>query len=137
MSSLDENEIRKKPDPGLWRLPEMRAALAARDIPRVYLILRREGVSQRRIEVLTGRSELEVSAILRGRRVLAYDVLLGIVDDLGIPRGLAGMSSCRCEEARREDEATRLAILAAYERLRKNPEAWKSYLAELHEWTLP
>jgi hypothetical protein len=130
-------QARVMPDPGLWRMPEMRAALAARDISRVYLILRREGVPAWRIGELTDQSQHEVSAIMQGRRVKAYDVLVTIMDGLGVPRGLAGLASCRCEEKRREAAAVRREIMAGYRRLRKDPAAWASYLTDSDEEILP
>jgi transcriptional regulator with XRE-family HTH domain len=75
-----------------WQQREMRAALAARDISTVYRLLRRVGVSQRQIAAMTGQSQSEVSEILKGRQVMAYDVLARIADGLGIPRGFMGLA---------------------------------------------
>ncbi|MGH3721053.1 MAG: transcriptional regulator [Pseudonocardiaceae bacterium] len=75
-----------------WNEPEMKRALAARDISSVYRLLRREGISQRHIAALTGQSQSEVSEILKGRQVMAYDVLVRISVGLGIPRGYMGLS---------------------------------------------
>jgi len=85
-----------------WRQPEMRAALAARDISTVYRLLRRVGVSQRQIAAMTGQSQSEVSEILKGRQVMAYDVLARIADGLGIPRGSMGLAY---------DEATETTVV--------------------------
>jgi hypothetical protein len=71
----------------VWNLPEMRTALAERDISAVYRLLRRQGVSQRQIAAKTGQSQSEVSEILKGRQVMAYDVLARIADGLCVPRG--------------------------------------------------
>ena len=76
----------------VWQQREMRAALAARDISTVYRLLRRVGVSQRQIAALTGQSQSEVSEILKGRQVMAYDVLARIADGLGVPRGYMGLA---------------------------------------------
>jgi transcriptional regulator with XRE-family HTH domain len=70
----------------------MRAALGARDITRVFRLLQKVGFSQQRIAALTGQSQPEVSAIIHGRRVMAYDVLARIADGLGIPRGAMGLA---------------------------------------------
>ena len=70
----------------------MRDALARRDISEVYRQLRRHGVSQRQIAASTGQSQSEVSEILKGRQVMAYDVLARIADGLGIPRGYMGLA---------------------------------------------
>ncbi|MGH3909590.1 MAG: helix-turn-helix domain-containing protein, partial [Pseudonocardiaceae bacterium] len=69
----------------LWDEPEMKRALVDRDVSSVYRLLRRVGISQRQIAALTGQSQSEVSEILKGRQVMAYDVLLRISDGLGIP----------------------------------------------------
>ena len=75
-----------------WNEPEMKRVLADRDISSVYRLLRRVGVSQRHIAALTGQSQSEVSEILKGRQVMAYDVLARISDGLGIPRGYMGLA---------------------------------------------
>ena len=78
--------------PEVWDKREVRDALAARDISMVYRQLRRVGVSQRHIAALTGQSQSEVSEILKGRQVMAYDVLARISGGLGIPRGDMGLA---------------------------------------------
>ncbi len=75
-----------------WNEPEMKRALADRDISSVYRLLRRVGISQRHIAALTGQSQSEVSEILKGRQVMAYDVLARISGGLGIPRGYMGLA---------------------------------------------
>jgi transcriptional regulator with XRE-family HTH domain len=75
-----------------WNDPEMKRTLADRDIAAVYRQLRRVGISQRQIAALTGQSQSEVSEILKGRQVMAYDVLARICDGLGIPRGYMGLA---------------------------------------------
>ncbi|HEV8560033.1 MAG TPA: helix-turn-helix transcriptional regulator [Actinophytocola sp.] len=75
-----------------WEKPEMRSALAAREVSTVYRLLRRTGVSQRQIAAMTGQSQSEVSEILKGRQVMAYDVLARIADGLGVPRGYMGLA---------------------------------------------
>jgi transcriptional regulator with XRE-family HTH domain len=74
---------------------DMRAALAARDVARIYRLLREGGVSQREIARRTGQSQSEVSEILHGRTVRDVTVLERIADGLGIPRAwmrLAGVA---------------------------------------------
>ncbi len=78
--------------PDVWEESEMRRALAARDISGVYRLLRRVGISQRQIAALTGQSQSEVSEILKGRQVMAYDVLARVSDGLGVPRGYMGLA---------------------------------------------
>jgi transcriptional regulator with XRE-family HTH domain/tetratricopeptide (TPR) repeat protein len=75
-----------------WNEPEMKRVLADRDISSVYRLLRRVGISQRHIAALTGQSQSEVSEILKGRQVMAYDVLVRIAGGLGIPRGYMGLA---------------------------------------------
>jgi transcriptional regulator with XRE-family HTH domain/tetratricopeptide (TPR) repeat protein len=78
--------------PERWNDPEMKQILADRDIAAVYRQLRRVGISQRHIAAMTGQSQSEVSEILKGRQVMAYDVLARIADGLGIPRGYMGLA---------------------------------------------
>lgn len=79
-------------DPAVWQRHEMRLALANRDIAGVFRLLQRVGVSQRRIASLTGQSQSEISEIMSGRQVMAYDVLVRIADGLGVPRGHLGLA---------------------------------------------
>ena len=44
-----------KPDPAVWKKPDMRVALTAHDFGGVFRMLNRYGLSQRRIAVLPGR----------------------------------------------------------------------------------
>jgi transcriptional regulator with XRE-family HTH domain len=78
------------PDP--LSLPGMRAALAQRDVAVIYKILTRYGIAQRQIAALTGQSQSEISEILKGHQVQAYDVLVRICEGLGIPREAMGLS---------------------------------------------
>ncbi|HEY2762671.1 MAG TPA: helix-turn-helix transcriptional regulator, partial [Pseudonocardiaceae bacterium] len=80
--------------PDVWDEPDMRRALAERDISTVYQLLRAAGLSQSQISRLTGQSQSEVSEIIAGRRVQAYDVLVRIAAGLGIPRGWMGLAQC-------------------------------------------
>jgi transcriptional regulator with XRE-family HTH domain len=73
---------------------DMRLALARRDIAGVYRILGRNGVPQRRIAAATEQSQSEISEILKGRRVVAYDVLVRIAERLHVPRGFMGLAYC-------------------------------------------
>lgn len=86
----------------IWEEPEMKRALVDRDVSTVYRLLRRVGISQRQIAALTGQSQSEVSEILKGRQVMAYDVLARISDGLGIPRGFMGLAY---------DEATATSVV--------------------------
>jgi transcriptional regulator with XRE-family HTH domain len=87
----------------VWEKPDMRAALAAREISTVYRLLRKHGISQRQIAAQTGQSQSEVSEILKGRQVMAYDVLARIAAGLGVPRGYMGLAY---------DEETRVRVVA-------------------------
>jgi transcriptional regulator with XRE-family HTH domain len=79
-------------DPAEWEQPDMRAALAARDIGEVYRALTRLGATQRWIATMVGQSQSEVSEIIKGRVVKEYALLERIADGLGIPRELMGLS---------------------------------------------
>ncbi|MFJ8582797.1 helix-turn-helix domain-containing protein [Micromonospora sp. NPDC093277] len=83
----------------VWEHREMRQALAARDLKSVYERLQRVGVSQRRIARLTGQTASEVYEVLKGRRVMAHDVLVRIADGLGVPRGYMGVAYDESTEA--------------------------------------
>jgi transcriptional regulator with XRE-family HTH domain len=90
--AVSVGHVPDRPDPCVWEVPLMRAALGARDVRQMYRLLQRLGYSQQRIAALAGQSQPEVSAILHGRRVMAYDVLSRIADGLGIPRGYMGLA---------------------------------------------
>ncbi len=80
-------------DPMLYQRDDVRRILAAHDIGALYRMLMDDvGITQRTIAQLTGQSQSEVSEILKGRRVLAYDLLVRIAAGLGIPRELMGLS---------------------------------------------
>lgn len=85
--------------PAVWERREMRGGLARRDLKKVYELLQRSGVSQRSIARRTAQSPSEVYEILRGRQVLAHDVLVRIADGLGVPRGYMGLAYDQSTEA--------------------------------------
>jgi transcriptional regulator with XRE-family HTH domain len=72
--------------------PAMRKACASRDIAAIFRFLRDGGMTQRELAVLVRMNQSEVSAILAGRQVQAYDVLVRVADGLEIPRGLIGLA---------------------------------------------
>ncbi|MFF7941570.1 helix-turn-helix domain-containing protein [Nocardia gamkensis] len=79
--------------PAQWESPAMRAALAHRDLKRVFELLQRSGISQREIGRRAGLTSSEVYQVLhRNRRISAYDVLAKIADGLKIPRGYMGLA---------------------------------------------
>ena len=88
----------------VWDKKQMRDALASREISSIYRLMRKEGISQRQIAAMTGQSQSEVSEILKGRQVIAYDVLARIADGLGAPRGYMGLAY---------DEATEVDVVGA------------------------
>src|SRR5262249_32148821 len=100
--SLVQPDLRVSPDTETGKQQEMRAAVQVRNFTAIYRLLQKLGYSQQRIAALTGQSQPEVSAIIHGRKVMAYVVLIRIVDGLGIPRGLAGLSTCTCGEGEPE-----------------------------------
>jgi transcriptional regulator with XRE-family HTH domain len=114
-------------DPALWKRTDMRTALASRDIARVFKLLQRVGVSQRRIAALTGQSQSEISEILGGRHVVSYDVLARIADGLGVPRGSLGLAY---------DDATAALVGAAPATEEATPEDPVRMLARLTQLTV-
>jgi len=92
-------------DPALYGREDVRRILAARDIAALYRLLKDAAVTQREIARRTGQSQSEISEILAGRRVLAYDLLERIAQGLGIPRELMGLSYGE-SNAYREDGVT-------------------------------
>ena len=94
-----------------------------RDVQALFVWLQRRGWSQAQIASLTGQSQPEVSAIIKGRKVTAYPVLLRVADGSGIPRGYLGLSSCiacdgtgpdaRSHDTEGDDPMFRRAFLAA------------------------
>jgi hypothetical protein len=92
---VDEGQPRPVPEIGLtsvWSSVDMRIALASRDFRRVFLLLQRSGVSQRKIARACGCAQSEVSEIIGGRRVADYGVLVRYCQGLGIPRGWVGLA---------------------------------------------
>ncbi|HKR52432.1 MAG TPA: helix-turn-helix domain-containing protein [Pseudonocardiaceae bacterium] len=72
--------------PPWYMHPDVRKALAARDITTVYQILYQGGVSQREIARRTGQSQSEVSEIIHGdRQVRDATALERIADGLSVP----------------------------------------------------
>jgi transcriptional regulator with XRE-family HTH domain len=94
-----EPRPRPQVDPAWWDDPVLRPRLAMQDIGALYRWLQKHGWTQAQIAAATGQTQPEVSAILGGRQVQAYVVLLRITDGLGIPRGYLGLGSCvRCPD---------------------------------------
>src|SRR3981189_3449856 len=87
-----------------WQQPEMREALSKREISPVYRQPRPEGGSPTPKTPLASPPQHEVSEILKGRQVMAYDVLTRICDGLDGPRGYMGLAY---------DEATELRVVGA------------------------
>ncbi|WP_156769782.1 transcriptional regulator [Nocardia sp. 852002-20019_SCH5090214] len=79
--------------PEIWESPQMRRALAARDLKLVFDLLQRGGIGQRQIARMTGLHQSEVYEVIRkGRRIQAWDVLVRVADGMGIPRGYMGLA---------------------------------------------
>jgi transcriptional regulator with XRE-family HTH domain len=87
---------KQPPDPREFERPVMRGALIVHDVTRVFRQLQKIGFSQQRIATITGQSQPEVSAIIHGRKVQAYEVLRRVFTSLGVPLCLVGMAGC-CE----------------------------------------
>jgi transcriptional regulator with XRE-family HTH domain len=92
VDSVSHGQGRDDPiDPAVWQREDMREAMTRHDIGTVFKILGRHGISQRKIAALTGQSQSEISEIIAGRQVSAYDVLARIADGFGIPRAWLGL----------------------------------------------
>jgi len=104
-------------DHALLDRPDVRAALAARDVGAVYRLLGKAGVTQRQIAQLTHQSQSEVSAIRQGRQVRDVWVLERIADGLGVPRAWMhlgyGEEKPGASSAQEDEEMKRRALLAA------------------------
>jgi transcriptional regulator with XRE-family HTH domain len=70
------------------------------------------GLTQRELAVLVKMNQSEVSEILTGRRVLAYDVLIRVADGLGIPRGMMGLATTVEVEGEVDEDVERRKLLA-------------------------
>lgn len=79
-------------DSSWWDRPELRPVLATRDVAGIFRWLQRHGWSQTQIGARTCQSQGEVSEILNGRQVKAYDVLERIADAFEIPPGRMGLA---------------------------------------------
>jgi hypothetical protein len=87
------------PDPATWDRPRMRDALRCHNFTRVYQLLQHEGYSQQHIGHLTGQTQPEVSAIIHGRRIIAYHLIARIALGLRVPPGHVGVCWCNCQPA--------------------------------------
>jgi transcriptional regulator with XRE-family HTH domain len=81
-------------DPEWLTDPRLRSSLAVQDVQALFRWLQSRGWSQAQIAGATGQSQPEVSAILKGRQVIAHSVLLRIAHGLGIPPGYMRLGSC-------------------------------------------
>ncbi|GGM61249.1 XRE family transcriptional regulator [Longimycelium tulufanense] len=100
-----------------WERPDIRDALAARDVGTVFRALAAAGLPQRDIATLTGVAQSSVSEIVTGtRKVQAYDLLDRIATGLGIPRaymGLAYSPGCGpCPQDEEDEDVKRRRFLA-------------------------
>lgn len=85
---------RDRPPVAEWYRPATLDMLRSRDFIALFRHLQKIGYSQARLGTFTDQSQPEISAIIRGRRVIAYDVMKRAADGLGIPLCLVGMASC-------------------------------------------
>jgi transcriptional regulator with XRE-family HTH domain len=91
---VPRESLRRPPEPRDLQRPAMLAALTLHDVTGVFRQLQKIGFSQQRIAALTGQAQPEVSAIIHGRKVMAYDLLHRVFESLGVPMCLVGMASC-------------------------------------------
>jgi transcriptional regulator with XRE-family HTH domain len=114
-------------NPAVWERPDMRSALAVRDVAAVFRLLQKHGLSQRQIAALTGQSQSEISEILGGRKVVSYDLLVRIAEGLGVGRGLLGLAfdpSVAVRPGDVEDQAVELEPAAAVVQAREVVATW-------------
>jgi transcriptional regulator with XRE-family HTH domain len=92
--------------------PAVREACASRDIGTIFRFLLDGGMTQRDLAVLVQMNQSEVSAILTGRRVVAYNVLVRVADGLGIPRGMIGLATTIEVEPEVDEDVERRKLIA-------------------------
>jgi Helix-turn-helix len=95
MNDTKSDQVAEQPPAAEWRRPAMAAALEMRDFTTVFRLLQKIGYSQNKIAAMTHQSQPEVSAIIHGRTVMAYDVIRRVADGLGVPPCVVGVASCR------------------------------------------
>ena len=87
---------KRRPSAAELCAPQMRAALAVRNWPEIYRQLQKYGFSQAAIGAMTGQPQPQVSAIVHGRKMMAYDTMRRAAIGLRIPLHMLGMSSECC-----------------------------------------
>ena len=89
--------------PEFWNRDDVRHALRERDISALFQLVRRHtGASQTQLGIAVGLEQGYVSRVIRGRRVMAIDVLERIADGLGMPdrpRTLLGLAARTVERS--------------------------------------
>lgn len=90
----DERDVSGRPsiDRTWWDTPQMRTALAQRDVGALFRWLQRYGWTQTQIGGATAQSQGEVSEVIKGRQIRTWDVLVRIADAFDIPHGLMGLA---------------------------------------------
>jgi transcriptional regulator with XRE-family HTH domain len=81
----------------------MAEACASRDVSAIFR-LKDGGMAQCEIAILVRMKQSEVSEILKGRQVQAYDVLVRVAEGLGILRGAMGLAYTEDEPEPEVDE---------------------------------
>lgn len=97
-----------------WDRPEMRDALARRDIGTVFRLLVEDGVAQRELARITRQNQSEISEIIGGRQVMAYELLERIAHSLGIPRGYLGLAYEAISRPASQNEVSKRASFLAH-----------------------
>lgn len=84
---------RQRPDDGLWTNPDMRNALAARDMRAVCKhLVESRGLSQAELAAMVGMDQSEISRVITGRRTIReIEIFERFRDGLGIPGRLLGL----------------------------------------------
>jgi transcriptional regulator with XRE-family HTH domain len=72
-------------NPHIWQRPRLQDALTVRDSDDLDYLTRHEGLSQRQLAKLLGRSQSQISEIIVGRKMQMYGVLVDFAKRLSIP----------------------------------------------------
>ena len=78
--------------PEWYARPELAPVLFTHDVGALYRALTETGLSQHGIARLTRQTQSEVCEILKGRRVVTYEVLVRVASGLGVPPERIGLS---------------------------------------------
>jgi hypothetical protein len=128
VNPIDRPPRSSRPETSFWLQAQILPLVSSHNFSILYRFLQVSGYSEARIGWLTGQSQPEVSAIIHGRQVMAYQVIDRVVTGLGIPRCLAGMGTS-CEGACPQHLADNRPVCPSPPRRHQHP------IARPHPWT--